>query len=175
MKKVALLTCLLALAISAGAQTLNLASLPATLTPTQVPNGFGGFQWTGADYVSPAWSGANRGFRLGPDADDVIFGGGPICRTEPIACEMSISSNFEFKAMSAQLASAQTSASTSQIVVTAYLNGTFVGSQQYTLSSASMSKIVFPASWGLVTELVIHPKAGSEFVLYGLHTAGPIV
>jgi hypothetical protein len=167
MRKVALFACLLALAICATAEdrSINPGSLPASTTPSPVPASFGGLDWLGVDYVSPAWSSAGPGMRLGPDADDVIFGGGPICRSEPIACYSSITSTTEFRAISAEVAAAS---GDNFIVVTAYLHGQFLGSQRYNLSSDRVSTIMFPVTWGNVTQLVIHPSDGSEFVLYRL-------
>jgi hypothetical protein len=168
MKKVSLLICLLALAIGASASTLNLSSLQATTVPLPVPAGFAGFDWVGVDYVSPAWAGATEGFRLGADADDVLFGGRPVCFKEAIVCYASISAKNGFHAISAKAAAAN---GTNMITVTAYRNGTFVGSQQYTLNSGIASTLKFPAGWGVITELMIRPSSASQFVLYDLNAA----
>ena len=83
-------------------------------------------------------------------------------------CYASITAKSGFFAISAKAAAADGS---SFIIVTAYREGVYVGSRRHNLTSTSVSNLIFPPTWGVITELVIHPCGGSQFVLYGLNAA----
>ena len=171
MKKLSLFAFILALVLGAGASTVNFAGLPAVATPTLVPNGYGGFNWTNFYYVSPAWSGAGDGFKRGPDSLNVAYMGDGACEKEGASCSASISSNslglspnYGFTVQSAIVAAGNHSET---INVSAYNSGQFVGAEQHSLST-SLQEINFPAAWGTITQLVIDTNTGTV-VLYALN------
>jgi len=54
------------------------------------------------------------------------------------------------------------------ITVTAYNNGSVVGTANYFLTT-QMQTLIFPQSWGVATEVVIQVTGvPDDFVLYGL-------
>jgi hypothetical protein len=176
-KTLVLLACVLGLALGATAQEqLSFADLPLVSTPTLLPNGYGQLNWNNFFYVDPAeWSGAGPGYKLGPDRGDVAFIGGKGCIYEyqkgvqllPSACFGTISSAggpTGFQAVSAMAAGGFGS---TNITVTAYNNGKYVGSSVYSLTT-SPQNISFPASWGAITEMVIQTDASGDFVLFNL-------
>jgi len=171
MKKLSLFAFILALVLGASASTVNFAGLPAVPTPTLVPNGYGGLNWTNFYYVSPAWSGAGDGFRRGPDSLNLAYMGEGACEKEGASCSASISSNslglspnYGFTVQSAIVAAGNHSET---INVSAYNSGQFVGAEQYSLST-SLEEINFPAAWGTITQLVIDTNTGTV-VLYALN------
>jgi hypothetical protein len=187
MKKIALLVSILALAMCASAQTLiDFTSLTATATPTAIPEGYAGLNWTGLDFVDPLqWSWTNgtqevgAGFTTGPEAL-VAFGGGPLCypkhggHTAKSICSASIAAGVGPNALS-QFSPAYVYVSEGwaddgeqTLLVKAYNNGTLIGSQTYDLQTqAQKFQLVFPV-WGPITELKFYPSPGGSFVLYVL-------
>ena len=160
-KTLVLITCLLALALSASAQNqINFANLPLVSTPTPMPNAYSGLNWNNIFYVDPAeWSFAGSGYKLGPTLNqDVAFVGETGCRLPPGgACYGSISVNsvpsginsISFQPVSATVAGGF---GPTDITVIAYNNGNYVGSAFYSLGG-QMQTLNFPSSWASVTEL----------------------
>ena len=171
MKKATLFAFILALVLSASAETVNFAGLPAAASPTLLPNGYSSLDWANFYYVEPLWSGGGAGFKQGPSSMDVAFMGGGLCELAGSTCSASISSSASaaialggFYAQNAIVAAGYHSES---INVSAYNHGKFVGSQQYSLTT-SLQQINFPASWGMVTQLVMDTTKGTV-VLYSLN------
>jgi len=168
-KTLILLACMLALALGATAQEqLSFANLPQVSTPTLLPNGYGGLNWSNVFYVDPSeWSGAGSGYKDGPVGQDVAFVGGKVCRLLQEYCYGTISSNggpTSFQAVSAVVAGGF---GPTYITVTAYKNGTYVASAFYSLNT-SMQTLSFPASWGSITQLVFQTSGGGDLVFYNL-------
>ena len=151
-KTLVLLSCILVLALGATAQNqLNFSDLPLASTPTPMPNGYGGLNWSNIFYVDPSeWSGAGPGYKLGPDHGDVAFIGEQACILDPIfggksvmlpsACYGTISSPsgpISFEAVSATVAGGFGPTS---ITVTAYNKGKYVGSSVYNLTTAQQNR-----------------------------------
>jgi len=169
MKKAMLFASILALALSAKAANVNFAALPATATPTVLPNGYGNLDWSNFSYVDPSWSGAGEGFRQGPISLDVAYLGGGECEKAGASCSASIYANAATTSLQnfvAQSAIVTAGYHAETIKVSAYNHGNFVGSQQYDLTT-SLQQINFPANWGTITQLVIDANAGTV-VLYAL-------
>src|SRR5271165_5937138 len=149
-----LIACMLVLALGATAQEqLNFSDLPLVSTPAPMPNGYGQLNWSNIFYVDPSqWSGAGPGYRDGPIGgtlrpQDVAFVGGKICRLLQEYCFGSISSAggpTSFQAVSAVVAGGF---GPTNITVTAYNNGKYVGSSFYILGT-QMQTLNFPSSWG---------------------------
>jgi hypothetical protein len=166
-KTIVLLACVLALAIGATAQeNLNFADLPLIGTPSPMPNDYGELNWTNINYVDPhQWSGAGPGFKDGPVGKDITFVGSKVCRLLQEACFGTISSNgsrTSFQAVSAIVAGGF---GPTNITLTAYNNGNFVGSSFYLLNT-QMQTLTFPSSWGSITQLVFQTSNGGDLVLY---------
>jgi hypothetical protein len=173
-KTLLLLTCLLALAIGAVAQeNLNFADLPLVGTPTPMPSGYGQLNWSNISYVDPSqWSGAGPGYkdqliqgRL--VRQDVAFVGSKVCRLLQEYCFGTISSpgaQTSFQAVSAIVAGGF---GPTNITVTAYNNGNYVGSAFYILDT-QMHTLNFPSSWGSITQLVFQTTNGGDLVFYDL-------
>ena len=164
-----LLACLLALALGATAQEdLNFASLPLVSTPSPMPNGYGQLNWTNIFYVDPyLWSGSGPGYKDGPTGEDVAFVGGKVCRVLQEYCYGTITSlggTTSFQAVSATVAGGFGPAS---VIVTAYNNGSYVGSMSFPLGT-QMRTLKFPASWVSITQLTFQTDAGGGLVLYDL-------
>ena len=165
MRKIALLVCILALAMCASAQTLiDFSNLTPSTSPTPVPNGYANLNWEHLYSVDPLqWGGSGSGFINGPDAVIAFVGGNFLCFFQPDVCRATISSSAalpHFQALSASV-----SAGYQQNVVTfvAYLGGAEVGRQDYTLTVTNQI-INFPASWGTIDQLRIVPNpAGPAF------------
>ncbi len=159
--------CLLSLAIGAGAQEqLNFSQLPVVNSPSPMPSGYGQLNWANFFYVNPyGWSDAGPGYELGPQGEDVAFVGGEICRLSGYACFGTLSDTRGFQLVSANVAGGY---GATQITVTAYNNGTFLGSTQYFLTT-EMRTLDFPASWGIATEVMfqVTGEPGS-LVIYNL-------
>jgi hypothetical protein len=169
-KTLVLLACVVALAFCAAAQEdLNFANLPLASSPTPMPNGYGQLNWTNISYVDPGqWSGAGSGYKDGPGNQDVAFVGGKVCRLLQEYCFGTISSNggpTSFQAVSAVVAGGF---GPTNITVTAYNNGKYVGSSFYILGT-QMQTLKFPPSWGSITQLVFQTAGGGDMVLYDLN------
>jgi|SRR5208283_4330486 len=188
MNKVALFaSVLLALAMTAGAQTMiDFTNLGATPMPLAVPEGYGGMNWSGIDYVSPLlWNYTNgttetgAGFLSGPEAM-VAFGGGPMCykkhggQTMKNICSATISAGVgpnalsQFTPVSVDMAAGWASDGAQSVTVQAYSDGNLMGSQKFDLGTqAQKFTLVFP-NWGPITELKFIPSPGGSFVIYVL-------
>ena len=169
MKKAALFATILALVLGASAQNITFGALPTALSPTALPNGYSGLDWSGFAYVGSSWSGAGDGFKLGPSALDVAFVGGRICELTEALCSGSISAAAPANALGFHVQSAIVAAGyhAETITVSAYARGHFVGSHAYTLATA-LQEIDFPDSWGAITQLVMETTKGT-LVLYALN------
>lgn len=168
-KTLVLLACIVALALAASAQeNLNFANLPLVGTPAPMPNGYGQLNWSNISYVDPSlWSGAGPGYKDGPVGQDVAFVGGKVCRLLQEYCFGTINSagaRTSFQAVSATVAGGF---GPTQITVTAYNNGNYVGSAFYMLGT-QMQILNFPSSWGSITQLVFQTSAGGDLVIYDL-------
>jgi hypothetical protein len=166
-KTLVLLICVGSLALAATAQeNLNFATLPLVGAPTTLPNGYGQLNWTNIFYVDPSeWSGAGPGYKLGPVGEDVAFVGGKVCRVLQEACFGTISSlggRTSFQPVSAIVAGGF---GPTQITVTAYNNGDYVGSAFYSVD-LRMQTLNFPSSWGSITQLVFQTSDGADLVIY---------
>ena len=168
-KTLVLFACIAALALGASAQeNLNFANLPLVSMPAPMPNGYGQLNWTNIFYVNPSqWSGAGPGYKDGPTGEDVAFVGGKVCRLLQEYCYGTISSAggpTSFQAVSAVVAGGF---GPTNITVTAYDNGKYVGSSLYSLDT-QMQTLNFPSSWGSITQLVFQTSNGGDLVLYDL-------
>jgi hypothetical protein len=166
-KTLVLLACIVALALGASAQeNLNFANLPLVSTPAPMPSGYGQLNWSNILYVDPSeWSGAGPGYKDGPVGEDVAFVGGKVCRLLQEYCFGTISSlgaSTSFQAVSATVAGGF---GPTQITVTAYNNGNYVGSSAYLLGT-QMQILNFPSSWGSITQLVFQTSGGGDLVIY---------
>ena len=169
-KTLVLLACILALAIGAAAQeNLNFANLPLVSSPSPMPNGYGQLNWTNINYVDPfLWSGAGPGYRDGPTGEDVAFVGSKVCRLLLEYCFGTITNNggpTSFQAVSATVAGGL---GPTNITVTAYNNGNYVGSSFYILGTQKQI-LNFPSSWGSITQLTFQTAAGGDLVFYDLN------
>ena len=171
-KTLVLLTCIVALALGASAQeNLNFADLPLVNSPAPMPSGYGQLNWTNIYYVDPAeWPVAGPGYK---DElvegrlvnQDVAFVGSKVCRLLQEYCFGTISSQggrTSFQAISAIVAGGF---GPTQITVTAYNNGSYVGSSRYLLST-QMATLNFPSSWGSITQLVFQTSDGGDLVIF---------
>ncbi len=167
-KMLVLLACLMAMAISATAQSqLNFANLPLLNSPSPVPAGYGQLTWGNFFYVDPyTWSDAGPGYELGPQVEDVAFIGGQNCRLQGNACYGTLNDLRGFQLISANVAGGYGPAA---LTVTAYNNGAFVGSANFFVGT-SMETLTFPASWGVVTEISIQVNGqADDLVVYSLN------
>jgi len=165
--KIFLVLCLFALVAGASAQQkLNFSDLPLIASPAPMPLGYGQLDWGNFFYVNPyGWSDAGTGFKLGPQTKDVAFIGGEFCNLAGNACFGTITDTRGFVAVSADVAGGYGPVA---ITVTAYNNGKFLGSVNYSIGS-QLTKLKFPATWGVVTELSIQASGqAGDFVLYDL-------
>jgi len=168
-KTFVLLACLVALALGATAQeNLNFADLPLVNSPAPMPIGYGMLNWSNIFYVDPyLWPGSGPGYKDGPTGKNVAFVGGKVCRLLQEYCYGTISSNggpSGFQAVSATVAGGF---GPTNITVTAYNNGKYVGSSFYILGT-QMQTLNFPSSWGGITQLVFQIPDGGDLVLYDL-------
>ena len=145
--------CLLGLVSGTSAQEkLSFADLPLVSSPSPMPNGYGRMDWSNFFYVNPYnWSGSGPGYMLGPQGEDVVFVGGLFCRLSGYACFGTISDRLGFQLVSADVSGGY---GPTQITVTAYNNGTFLGSAQYFLGT-QIRTLTFPSSWGIATQVMI--------------------
>jgi len=156
MKYIALLILVLGMAIGASAQaTINFGDLPDVSSPTPLPNGYGGVNWSGVFYVDPfEWPGADKGFKHNRDTAgrDVAFTG-YLCVSN--ACYASISSQDgkAFLLTEAHVAAGYSNKLPSPLVVLAYNHGQYMGTQTFLLTS-DLQELDFPPSWGGVTQVV---------------------
>ncbi len=187
-RMILLISIFLALTLTAGAQTMiDFTSLPDTGTPQAIPENYAGLHWTGLDYVScMMWDYVNGniewgdGFMIGPEAQ-VAFAGGPMCyakhggNTNENVCQASIAAGVgpnaltEFRPDYAVMALGWKTDGKQFVTVDAYNNGVKIATQRFNLQVAAQKyKLVFPNSWGEVTQLVFHPSPGGAFVMYVL-------
>ena len=174
-KTLVVLAFALAVAISATAQeNLNFADLPPVSSPVPIPNGYGQLNWQNIYYVDPEkWPGAGPGYKDEliegkPSTQDVAFVGGKVCRQLQQACFGTVSSppggSTGFLAASANVAGGF---GPTYVIVTAYNNGRYVGSVSSPLGT-QLQILNFPASWGIITQLVLQTDAPDDLVLYDL-------
>jgi hypothetical protein len=152
---------------SASAQEyVNFASLPLVNTPSPVPSDYAQLDWGNIFFVNPyGWSGAGAGYRLGASGQDVAFIGGQQCRPVSYACFGTISRTAGFQLVSATIAAGF---SPTVITVSAYNNGTLVGSGNYPVGML-MTTLKFPDSWGTSTQVIIQASGSTgDLVIYGL-------
>lgn len=151
MKNLFLLFVLLALAIGAGAQELiTFADLPDINNPSPMPNGYGNLNWTGFFYVDPfEWGGSGQGFKHKNYITGTDVGFAPYaCVTS--GCYASLSASNGFELVSAHAAAGY---GKNPLVVTAYNNGQYVGTQTYMMTT-DVQELDFPPSWGIVTQII---------------------
>jgi hypothetical protein len=153
MKHLTLLILVLGLAIGATAQsTFNFSGLPETAAPTPMPNGYGGLNWTGVFYVDPfAWPGAGAGFKqarssLGRDVAFSPYACGSV------SCYASITS-VDGRAFFLYSATAASGYGKNPLVVTAYRNGVYLGTQTFMMTT-DLQQLDFPPAWEGVTQVV---------------------
>ena len=168
-KTLILVACLLALALGAAAQEdLNFADLPLISSPSPMPNGYGQLNWNNFFYVDPyLWSGSGPGYRDGPVGQDVAFIGGKVCRVLQEACYGTITPSDIYTVFSPVGAIVAGGFGPTYLTVTAYNNGSYVGSMSFPLNTG-MRTLNFPSSWGLITQLTFQTDAGGDLVLYDL-------
>ena len=161
MKKIALLVCILALAVCASAQTLiTFSNLTPSSTPIPVPDSFGTLDWEHVYSVDPVqWTGAGPGFTNGPDAVIAFVGGNHVCIFSPSACKATISGSVtkpQFQAISASVSAGYQE---NTVTFVAYLAGVEVGRQAFDLTVTNQV-IYFPTAWGNIDQLKIWPSVG---------------
>lgn len=160
MKNLLLLFVVLGLAIGASAQELvNFSDLPDISSPSPVPNGYGNLNWTGFFYVDPwNWGGAGQGFKHGPIGKDVGFS--PYVCGSIGTCYATLSASPGFELVNAHAAAGY---GKNPLVVLAYYNGKYVGTQTYMMTT-DVQELDFPPSWGIVTQVVFQ----GSVVLYDI-------
>ena len=168
MKNLVLWFFLLSVAAYAGAQsTINFADLPDVATATPLPTGYHSLNWSGVSYVDPLKViGLGAGFQHGTSiaGTDVAFGPG-ICGNSGCYSSITSPSGDSFQLVSANIASGYSSES---VTVTAYNNGSYVGSETYSLTT-DVQTVTFPSGWGDITEAVLQTSTlQSSFVFYSL-------
>jgi len=157
--------CLLALATGVSAQEkITFADLPLVSLPSPMPTGYGQLGWSNFYYVDPYnWPSSGPGFLLGPNNQDVAFVGSRICRLIEYACFGTISYVQGFELVSARVAGGM---GPTAFTVSAYNNGTFLGSANYIITS-QMQTLQFPAQWGIATQVVFQVLGASgHLVVY---------
>ena len=168
MKKLVLWFFLLTLAAYAGAQqTINFADLPDVGTATPLPTGYHSLTWSGVSYVDPfKATGMGLGFQHSGSiaGTDVAFGPG-VCGVSGCYSSISSANGGHFQLVNATVAAGYSSGS---LTVLAYANGSYVGSQTYTLTT-DVQTLTFPQQWGNVTEVVLQGSTlQASFVLYSM-------
>ena len=162
MKRIVLLVSLVAaLSLCVTAQTLiNFNGMPKANIPNLMPF-YAGMSWENFYYVTPGlWNGEGPGFVVGPNVNDVVFTGGPMCHATA-ACGakftmspiMSIMRVPTFTPVSILLSAGWHD---NYVTVRGYNNGKFVG--ELRLKATTTPKVFpFPSTWR-VTELVFTPQ-----------------
>ena len=168
MYKLFLLTLVLVLAVYAGAQqTINFADLPDVATATPLATGYHSLNWAGVSYVDPfKATGMGPGFQHAGSiaGTDVAFGPG-ICGGAGCYSSINSASGDYFQLVSATVAAGYSSGT---LTVLAYNNGTYIGSQTYSLTT-DVQTLTFPQQWGNVTEVVLQGSTlQASFVLYSV-------
>ena len=167
MKRIVLLvTFIAAFALCAGAQTvIDFHDMHYVAVPTPMPDYYPqgmGLYWDTFDYVTPGlWTAAGPGFWVDPSSQPniVAFTGGVMCNLA-IPCTgmikmnpiMAVMQNKTFTPMSIILSAGW---QTNNVRVTAYNNGTYVGTLVWKLTTTPQS-YYFPAAWR-VTQLAFTP------------------
>ena len=171
MKKLVLWFFMLTLAASASAQqTINWVDLPDVAASTPLPTGYHSLNWAGVSYVDPSnASGLGPGFQhyASIAGADVAFGPG-ICGSAGCYSSITSPSGGSLQLVSANITSGSSSES---VTVLAYNNGTYVGSQAYSLST-DVQTLTFPSGWSNVTEVVFQTstlQSSSVFYSVAIH------
>ncbi|HUK43388.1 MAG TPA: hypothetical protein VLW48_02985 [Candidatus Bathyarchaeia archaeon] len=169
-KTLVLLATLLALAIGATAQQqITFSDLPLVGSPTPMPSGYSSLNWSNFWYVDPGeYAGAGPGYNNLFTHRDVAFIGGQHCAPLGPACFgtiTSLGSRTAFQVVSAVMAAGYRA---NQITVSAYNNGSFVGSFSFNLGTVPQA-VSFPASWGAITEMQIQTDEAGDLVLLDLN------
>lgn len=153
MKYLTLLILVLGLAIGVNAQsTITFSDLPDISTPSPMPNGYGGVNWSGVFYVDPfGWPGAGAGFKqahrsLGKDVAFSPYACGSV------TCYASISS-VDGRVFFLYSATAAAGYGKNPVVVTAYRDGQYLGSQSFMMTT-DLQQLDFPPEWQGVTQVV---------------------
>jgi hypothetical protein len=168
MKNLVLCFFLLTLAACASAQqTINWVDLPDVATSTPLPTGYHSLNWAGVSYVDPSKApGLGAGFQHFSSIAGTDVASGPgVCGNLGCYSSISAGNGGSFQLVSAIVAAGSTSES---LTVLAYANGTYVGSQTYSLTT-DVQTLTFPQGWGNVTEVVLQAATlQSSFVLYSV-------
>jgi hypothetical protein len=168
---IVLLACLMALAIGATAQQeVNFSTLPLVASPAPMPQGYGTFNWSNFWYVDPSeYASSGAGYNNQLTHRDVAFIGGQHCAPLGPGCFGTITSEGSrtaFQAISAVMAAGYQA---NQITVSAYNQGSFVGSFSFELDT-SPQLVRFPATWGAITELQIQTDGAGDLVVLELNS-----
>ncbi len=165
-RTLALLFCILALTLGAVAQQhINFSDLPLIATPTPVPLGYGGLNWSNFWYVDPSqYLNAGPGYQNFLTHRDVAFIGGQFCGPVRPGCYGVIASPGKpFIPIGVMVDGGYQA---HQCTVLAYANGTYVGSAIYNLTTKAQF-IRFPG-WGAITEMQIQTDIAGDLVLFDL-------
>ncbi|HUK73861.1 MAG TPA: hypothetical protein VLV47_00130 [Candidatus Bathyarchaeia archaeon] len=168
MRRIALLISIVAaFALCAGAQTvIDFHDMPFAFAPSPMPDNYPtgmGLYWDNFSYVTPGlWSGEGKGFWVDPSTrpNDVAFAGGPLCNLR-VPCTAMIKmipmvaapANKTFTPVTITLAAGWQD---NKVTVTAYNNGTYVGTLVWQLMTKPTT-YTFPAAWK-VTQLAFTPE-----------------
>lgn len=166
----ALTFCLLALATGATAQQqINFSDLPLVASPTPMPQGYAALNWSNMWYVDPSlYINAGPGYNNLFTHRDIAFIGGQHCAPLGPGCFGTITSQGSRTAFQAVSAVVAAGYQANRITVSAYNNGSFVGSFSFNLSTVPQA-ISFPATWGAITELQIQTDEAGDLVLLDLN------
>ncbi len=166
----ALTLCVLTLAIGASAQQqINFSNLPLVSSPAPLPSGYASLNWSNVWYVEPSeYANAGPGYNNLLTHRDIAFIGGQHCAPLGPACFGTITSQggtTAFQAVSAIMAAGYQA---NRITVSAYNNGSFVGSFSFSLGTTAQL-VTFPATWGAITEMQIQTDEAGDLVLLDLN------
>jgi len=168
MKRIVLLiTIVAAFALCAGAQTLiDFHDMPYAYAPSPMPDNYPkdmGLYWDNFSYVTPGlWSAAGPGFWVDPSSKpiDVAFAGGVLCNlTVPCTAMIKMNPIMVAAPMNKTFTPVTITLSagwqTNHVIITAYNNGTHVGTVVWKLTTTPQT-FTFPAAWR-VTQLAFTP------------------
>ena len=172
MKKNVLFACVLLMAattLAAHAQDqINFADLPLIASPAPLPAGYAGLNWANMFYVDPGLDASlGIGFVNHLTHRDAAFVGGEFCAPMQSGCFGIISSPggpTAFVPVSAVMSAGHHA---NVITLSAYRNGKYIGETKVTLA-VGPTLVVFPSSWGVITELQIETDEPGDAVLLDL-------